>query len=458
MSGSLSLSECDVIGFDLDHTLCRYQLKNTSMLIYESFARYLVENKGYDEDLLNVPPDMWDLCSKGLVVDLEKGNLLKLSHDGTILRATHGSRNLSEEEIIKQYGPKREWKHFNNLNTTFNRSADYYFCDNYFDLPGVLLCALVVDLLQKRGSEDTAQFWTDIIEAMDYNYSPSAFREGRGWYFPNVKRDPGRYLQICPEAVRRWLKTLKENNKILLLITSSHSDYCSLVCEFVLGKDYKDLFDVIVTNALKPGFFSLKPQQRLFKTLMGDVESSEGLVCLEKPGWFSQGNWIHLRQLIRSLTNKQEPKMVYFGDSMRSDIFPACKFGKLETVMILEEMEGEGVATENDKSITSNQHTNQSPAEKKAKCEEGCIRSPSAVSQQWGSYFLDVQRDERGEERPTLTWSCNSVHQYCTIAVPSIECITELPLDYKFTSFSADSSVAGYYPSPPHSLLRGVQS
>lgn len=36
-------------------------------------------------------------------------------------------------------------------------------------------------------------------------------------------------------------------------------------------------------------------------------------------------------------------QVVYFGDSMRSDMFPASTFGKWETVMIVEEMEGEGV-------------------------------------------------------------------------------------------------------------------
>lgn len=29
-------------------------------LIYESFARYLVEHKGYDKDLLNLTPATWD--------------------------------------------------------------------------------------------------------------------------------------------------------------------------------------------------------------------------------------------------------------------------------------------------------------------------------------------------------------------------------------------------------------
>ncbi|CAF93489.1 unnamed protein product, partial [Tetraodon nigroviridis] len=166
--------------------------------------------KGYDKDLLNLTPATWDFCFKGLVVDLEDGNLVKLADDGTVLRyaafpisvvlwlyfkflkmyfffpdltrATHGTSELSTEEIIKHYGSKREWKHFNNLNTSFTRSgrmsscclffwqicimfinsiltpgfsfvfynlAKYYLYDNYFDLPGALLCGRVVDMLHK---------------------------------------------------------------------------------------------------------------------------------------------------------------------------------------------------------------------------------------------------------------------------------------------------------------------
>ncbi|KAJ4929163.1 hypothetical protein JOQ06_004782 [Pogonophryne albipinna] len=176
MTEYFSLADSDVIGFDLDHTLCRYHLKETSRLIYESFARYLVEHKGYDKDLLNLTPATWDFCFKGLVVDLEDGNLVKLAEDGTVLRATHGTNDLSAEDIIKHYGPKREWGHFNSLNTTFTRSAKYYFYDNYFDLPGALLCGRVVDMLHKRGNEVNSDFWKDMVAAIDHNYKTSAFK------------------------------------------------------------------------------------------------------------------------------------------------------------------------------------------------------------------------------------------------------------------------------------------
>ncbi|CDQ64366.1 unnamed protein product [Oncorhynchus mykiss] len=183
MTEYFSLSDCDVIGFDLDHTLCRYHLKETSRLIYESFTRYLVEHKDYDKDLLTLTPATWDFCFKGLVVDLEDGNLVKLAEDGTVLRATHGTNNLRTEEIIKHYGPKREWSHFNSLNTTFTRSTKYYFYDNYFDLPGALLCGRVVDMLRKRGSEVNSDFWKDMVAAIDHNYNTSAFKGRLITYF-----------------------------------------------------------------------------------------------------------------------------------------------------------------------------------------------------------------------------------------------------------------------------------
>ncbi|XP_063079176.1 5'-nucleotidase domain-containing protein 1 [Engraulis encrasicolus] len=460
MSEYFSLSDCDVIGFDLDHTLCRYHLKETSRLIYESFAKYLVEHKGYDKDLLTLSPADWDFCFKGLVLDFEDGNLVKLAHDGTVLRATHGTNELSTEDLLKHYGPKKEWKHFNSLNTSYTRSAKYYFYDNYFDLPGALLCARVVDMLHKRGNEVTSEFWKDMLAAIDHNYNTSAFREDAGTYFPRVKRDPGRYLQPCSEAVKGWLRRMKNAGKVVLLITSSHSDYSRLVCEHILGKDFEELFDVIITNALKPGFFSLVPHQRPFRTLVNDMEDSEGLPALDKPGWYSQGNWPHLLELLKTMTGKQDPKVVYFGDSMRSDMFPASSYGKWETVMIVEEMEGEGVPSGMPPRSSSTEAPTE-PQEKKGKYEDQGMKTPSASSEQWGSYFVDVPKNAAAGEQEglKLSWCTHSIHTYSTMAIPSVETIADLPLDYKFPRFSPDKpSTTGYYPRPPDSLLKWDQS
>lgn len=50
------------------------------------------------------------------------------------------------------------------------------------------------------------------------------------------------------------------------------------------------------------------------------------------------------------------------------------------------------------------------------------MKSPSAVSNQWGSYFVDVHRNEEGdEETQKLTWCSQCIHKYSTVAIPSVE-------------------------------------
>lgn len=44
-------------------------------------------------------------------------------------------------------------------------------------------------------------------------------------------------------------------------------------------------------------------------SLVDDVEDSDGLPSLEKPGWYSQGNWPHLHELLKNMTNKSNPKV-----------------------------------------------------------------------------------------------------------------------------------------------------
>ncbi|XP_010164252.2 5'-nucleotidase domain-containing protein 1-like, partial [Antrostomus carolinensis] len=185
-------------------------------------------------------------------------------------------------------------------------------------------------------------------------------KEDCGTYFPEVKKHPDKYLQRCPESVKKWLKQLKSAGKILLLITSSHSDYCRLLCEHIIGNDFEEYFDIVITNALKPGFFSHTPNQRPFRTLEND-EEQEALLSLDKPGWYSQGNAIQLYELLKKMTGKLDPKVVYFGDSMHSDIFPARHYSNWETVFILEELLGD--------KVTVPEETELEPLEKKGKYE-----------------------------------------------------------------------------------------
>ncbi|KAM8998859.1 5'-nucleotidase domain-containing protein 1 isoform 2-T2 [Sarcophilus harrisii] len=424
MAQHFSLADCDAVGFDLDHTLCHYNLLESAQLIYDSFAQYLVLEKGYDKELLTVPPESWDFW------------------------ASHGTKMMTSEELMRIYG-KKKWKYFPEF-LVASRSAKYYFYDNYFDLPGALLCARIVDCLTRKSNMETFDFWKDILASIHHNYKTTAFKENAGMYFPGIKSDPGRYLLPCPGSVKKWLRQLKNAGKVLFIMTNSHSDYCRLLCEYVIGNDFTDIFDIVISNALKPGFFSHQPNKRLFQTLEND-EEQDTLPSLDKPGWYSQGNSDHLYEFLKKMTGKEQPKVVYFGDSIHSDIFPAYHYSNWETVLILEELrENEGMASEKNES---------EPLEKKGKYE-GQLKKPlNSFSKKWGSLFVDDHLElENVETSLIISWLCHRIHKSSTIVIPSLEAIADLPLDYKFTRFSDNSKTGGYYPKPPLALLSNEES
>ncbi len=56
------LTDCDCLGWDLDHTLVRYKLGALSVLIFDIMNRYLYERAGYSqEDLEKVIPLHWSI-------------------------------------------------------------------------------------------------------------------------------------------------------------------------------------------------------------------------------------------------------------------------------------------------------------------------------------------------------------------------------------------------------------
>ena len=59
--------------------------------------------------------------------------------------------------------------------------------------------------------------------------------ENSGYFFPHLKKEPGKYYRSCSEGVKQWLKDLQQQNKCVFLTTSSHIDFASLTAEAVLG-------------------------------------------------------------------------------------------------------------------------------------------------------------------------------------------------------------------------------
>ncbi|CAG2242189.1 5'-nucleotidase domain-containing protein 1 [Mytilus edulis] len=157
-------------------------------------------------------------------------------------------------------------------------------------------------------------------------------------FFPILKRNPEKFLQPCSDGVKQWLLELKKQGKVVFLMTSSAHDFATTVLKVVLGSDWQQYFDIFLFNAKKPAFFT---DGNSFLGLDGHVETTP-VTELQAKTCYSMGNHTDLMKFISQQTQRVKPKVVYFGDSLCSDSFPANNYAGWDVVLVLEEMEAEG--------------------------------------------------------------------------------------------------------------------
>ncbi|KAJ7333511.1 5'-nucleotidase [Desmophyllum pertusum] len=235
---------------------------------------------------------------------------------------------------------------------------------------------------------------------------------------------------------------------------------------YAVGKDWSEMFDIVVCMAGKPGFFKSKEPLTKFHELDGEKE-----VCtveqLQENKIYSRGNHKDFTTFLQKQTNQDNPKVLYFGDSIKSDLYPSVVFGDWHVAAVLEEMESEGMVTCKDKDSVED-----GPRPKKARLASHGIEIEKSkeeilLSNQWGSFFVhhntaarnglinntldkDYVHEMKTGRREMNTFWGDLLEKYSTIAIPRIDFITELPLDYTFEPFSA--SKGGFFPGSPKSL------
>lgn len=59
--------------------------------------------------------------------------------------------------------------------------------------------------------------------------------DGKGGYFPSVQKDPHQFVEKCSEDIKLWLKSLRQPDKLVFLLTASQIDYASCLLKVILG-------------------------------------------------------------------------------------------------------------------------------------------------------------------------------------------------------------------------------
>ncbi|XP_017127276.1 5'-nucleotidase domain-containing protein 1 [Drosophila elegans] len=417
----LLLKDYDIVGFDLDGTLLRYNIREMSALIYKVLKQFLVEQKGYGKDLLDQPLNV-DFLQKGLFLDGPRGNVLKLSNGAQILRATHGTRLLNDAEIQGIYGAERQWDittaFYKDPLSTWNGAASTQMRSllDYFDMPSALVFAQAVDQVdreKKPTAGEEYQVWQDLQAGLMHIFSRDHFGNDISMYFKGMRADPARFVLQTDASVMNWLGDLRKSGKKLFLLTGSNVDFANLTATQALGKDWRKYFDFVVTYAKKPGFFTL---QRPFMQVDVEklVELPQETQEIKAGEVYSQGNWHQLHEAMAKMLQKEpsKAKALYFGDNIIQDVYTPVKHRDFDAVAIAEEL----------------------------LLEDG--KYPYAAeldSQLWGSYFaLDCT--------PTL-WA-SFISSYAQLCVPSVEQVAQTSPDKRIIC----SNPYGFSPRLPKEL------
>ena len=321
----LNLSQIKAIGFDMDYTLVEYHTRQFEAYVHQSVLECLVKHKGYTKEILSLSFD-YDQVIQGLVIDRSAGNILKLSRFGKVKQAFHGTKELTYSEIKRIY---------NNRVIELN-DRNIQSLDTSFSIANGVLFLQLVDLINAEKIPATyTKLSYDIKEMIDLIHRDGSLKQ-------EIINNKKKYVIQNPKTAE-YLERLKKDGKKLLLITNSDYLYSNKMMEYAFDpylkehKSWRDLFQVVITFAMKPRFFTgsapflkVSPDTGLMENYEGSVES----------GIYQGGN---ANQLQADIGIEGED-FLYLGDHIFGDVVSIKKTCNWRTALVLsplkEEMQG----------------------------------------------------------------------------------------------------------------------
>jgi HAD superfamily 5'-nucleotidase-like hydrolase len=330
---TLNLRAIRAIGYDMDYTLVHYRTAEWERAAFERALGPLDRRRWPVKDLVFDPASV----IQGLTFDLELGNLVKATRFGYVIKAHHGTRPLSFDEQRAAYS------------STFVDLSDprWEFMNTLFSLSEANLFAQLVDLLDEGKLPETLGYrdlHRVLLTALDEAHNLSELKA-------QIMADPDRFVELDPELALTLLDQ-KMAGKKLLLITNSDWTYTRAMMSYAFDlhlpgpMKWRELFDLIIVEARKPGFFS--GRQALYRV----TDEEQGLLrahrgSLEPGSVYAGGD----AQLVESSLGLSGAEILYLGDHLFGDVHASKEMLRWRTGLILREMESEIQAMEGSRDV-----------------------------------------------------------------------------------------------------------
>ncbi len=331
---SLNMANIRAIGFDMDHTLALYNRDEFEALAFRKTLDKFIQN-GYPSELNDLKFDP-NYVIRGLLVDRERGNLLKVDGHKYVKTAFHGHRRLEKAERHGLY------------NSTSFKAADLLSVDTFFALSEVQLFVEIVEYMAQHPGKikkSFAEVYSDLRHFIDLSHRDGSIKDV-------VISDVSRFIKK-DKHLPETLAQLIEGGKTLFLLTNSAWDYTNIVMSHLLNDalpelpDWRSYFSYIFVGGGKPGFFTGSQPFYEVVTDSNLLKLHDGELRMD--GVYHGGN----AALFQKLTRIQGDEILYVGDHLYGDIIRSKSKFNWRTMICVEELSTELPKLEEIKEITN---------------------------------------------------------------------------------------------------------
>jgi len=374
-------SKVNVVGFDIDHTLVLYNMDALTELMYNSFAKFLVEHKNYPKEILIYPIEetkvdsdcninereknrkfnldfVHRFSSIEIILDIKNGNAIKIDENRIVQKAFHGIDELSREQIEKIYGVEREFLEFN-MDSAKSRNHHSILSNfEYHVIPIFLICVHLYEIgsFKLEDSEPFKKIFSDILEAFLFNYSLYnaeekrilKMSESKGYFFPELDKNLKKYL--VDYSAKELLMHLRSKGVQIFFSTNSYYEHADVILRETIGEDYLSYFDLAVYDSQKPSFFykdSVSPAYFPDFSVpdhKGQIVTSDSLKDeaiykrLKSEKTLIGGSYKIVEEFFLKKTQKDDLKYIFVGDNLLADIYHTSYLANWSSIGILDEI------------------------------------------------------------------------------------------------------------------------
>ena len=328
---TLNLRNIGAIGYDMDYTLVHYRVELWEERAY-SYVKAGLLAQGWPVEGLVFDPD---LVVQGLVMDTERGNVVKPNRFGYVKTAFHGTQPMPYDEQRETYRQTLVDLH----------DTRWQFLNTLFSISEAGIYLQLVDLLD-AGKLPPSLGYEDLYEAVRRTLDAAHLE---GLLKADILADPARF--IVPDAeVPLALLDQKNAGKKVLLITNSEWEYAAPILTFAFDPHlpgemtWRDLFDVAIVNARKPAFFS---ERAPAYEIVSEDEAGRAVLRshvgpLGEGRAYAGGN----AALVEASLGLRGSEILYVGDHVYADVRASKDVLRWRTALILRPLEDEIAATD----------------------------------------------------------------------------------------------------------------